>query len=149
MQYVSIGFNRRIVTCLDFEKQRELRTYVRLSFSQGRFAYEATKSCVLWRPVLEIELNAFQWTDRTYAMASCGNRHQYGGARKMEVWMIGSVTRLTGSICIRFNPLDKLLLHYAPHVHLLAPSSARFTLVQKRHYHWRRQEGRFWLWRGH
>lgn len=33
-----------------------------------------------------------------------------GGREETEVEEIGSVTRLTGSICIRFDPLDKLFI---------------------------------------
>ena len=40
---------------------------------------------------------------------------------------------------VGFDPLDKHLLHYAPRVHSLYPSPARFTLVEMRQRHWRRQ----------
>lgn len=56
----------------------------------------------------------------------------------MEVEEIGSVTRLTGSICIRFDPLDELFiaLRSTPCVCCPPPS---FTLVEMLRYQWRRQ----------
>lgn len=48
----------------------------------------------------------------------------------MEVEEIGSVTRLTGSICIRFDPLDELFiaLRSTPCVCYLPPTLPRLAL---------------------
>lgn len=63
----------------------------------------------------------------------------------MEVEEIGSVTRLTGSICIRFDPLDELFIALRRAFAVSPPpppspsSSARSTLVEMLRYQWRRQ----------
>lgn len=63
-----------------------------------------------------VELRSNEWISPTRFRAQwkltpmCGGRGGEGWREETEVEEIGSVTRLTGSICIRFDPLDKLFI---------------------------------------
>lgn len=98
-----------------FRNERQLHLYTFVVFSTtticvGRGGREGCSSTGN-----RVELRSNEWISPTRFRAQwkltpmCGGRGGEGG-EEMEVEEIGSVTRLTGSICIRFDPLDELFI---------------------------------------